>query len=135
VDAPNALALSSQCILRAKPIHEIHANKVAKKIKKSIQNMCLSQDIHHNSHVIIANGNPGKTFHCSFCTLGHMVTNCPHHAELKMNSYEYQLTTNSEQCLDSLRCRALSRQCLTTIVLQDSASTPSVQELYSALCS
>ncbi len=61
--------------------------------------MGLSQDIHDDSHVIIANGNPGKTFHCSFCTFGPMVTNCPRRAELKMNSYEYQLTTNSEKCL------------------------------------
>ena len=36
VDAPNALALSLQFKLRANPIHEIQANKVAKKINKSI---------------------------------------------------------------------------------------------------
>ena len=81
--------------------------------------MGLLQDIHHDSNVIIAYGNPGKTFHCSFCILCHMVTNCPRRAELKMNSCEYQLTTNSEKCLDSLRCRAMSQQCLTMIVPQD----------------
>ena len=35
VDAPNALALSSQRKLHAKPIHEIHSNKVTKKIKRA----------------------------------------------------------------------------------------------------
>ena len=82
--------------------------------------MGLLQDIHHNSHVIIANGNSGKTLHYSFCTLGHMVTNCPQCAELKINSYKYQLTTNSEKCLDSLRCRVVGQQFLTIIIPQDS---------------
>jgi hypothetical protein len=74
VYASNALALSLQHKLCTKPIH---AKKVAKKVIKSIQNMGLLQDIHHDSHVIIANGNSGKTVHFSFATLGHMVTNCP----------------------------------------------------------
>jgi hypothetical protein len=48
VGAPNAPALFSQCKLHAKPMHEIQANKSTKKIKKSIQNMGLLQDVHHN---------------------------------------------------------------------------------------
>ena len=98
----------------------IQANKVANKIKKSIPNMALSQDIHNNSHVIIANRNSGNALHCSFCTLGHMITNCPWCTELKMNSYEYQLMANSEKCLDSVRCRVMSQQCLTMIIPKDS---------------
>ena len=36
-------------------------------------------------------------------TLGHTVTNCPHHDELKLKAYEYQLLTVSEQDMDHLR--------------------------------
>jgi hypothetical protein len=57
VDAPSALALYLQPKLCAKPIHEIQTNKVAKKVKKSILNMGLSQDIHHDSHGNIAKRN------------------------------------------------------------------------------
>jgi len=60
-------------------MHEIQAHIATKKIKKSIENLGLLQDVdvHNDSHVILANGNLGRTFYCSFCTLGHMVMNCP----------------------------------------------------------
>jgi len=90
---------------RAQPMHEIQANISSQKIQKSLQNIGLMHDVFNNSCAIQVNGNPIRIVHCKFCSLGHIVTNCPHCDELKLRGFEYQLSTSSEQDMDHLTQR------------------------------
>ncbi len=64
VDARTATALSIQCKLHAKPMHEIQSNIASKKMKRSIQNIGLSQMVHNNSLSVAVNKKPNGTIHC-----------------------------------------------------------------------
>ena len=108
LEVPNADARMNQRKKRAQPIHEIQANVASKKIQKSLQNIGLSQDVSNDLCSIQVNGNYNRIVHCKFCSLGHMITNCPHGNELKLRAYEYQLSTSSEQDMDNLRQRVRS---------------------------
>ncbi len=108
LEVPNADARMNQRKKRAQPIHEIQANGASKKIQKSLQNIGLSQDVSNDLCSIQVNGNYSWIVHCKFCSLGHMITNCPHSNELKMHAYEYQLSTSSEQDMDNLQQRVRS---------------------------
>ena len=108
LEVPNADARMNQCKKRAQPIHEIQANVASKKIQKSLQNIGLSQDVSNDLCSIQVNGNYNQIVHCKFCSLGHMITNCPRCNELKLCAYEYQLSTSSEQDMDNLRQRVRS---------------------------
>ena len=96
----------TQCEKRAQPMHEIQANIASKNIQKSLQNIGLLHDVSNNSCSIQVNGNSSRIVHCKFCSLRHIVTNCPRCNELKPRTYDYQLSTNSEQDMDHLRQRA-----------------------------
>ena len=108
LEVPNADARMNQRKKRAQPIHEIQANGASKKIQKSLQNIGLSQDVSNDLCSIQVNGNYNRIVHCKFCSLGHMITNCPRRNELKLRAYEYQLSTSSEQDMDNLRQRVRS---------------------------
>jgi hypothetical protein len=105
IDVPTAMARSTQRKTRAKPMHEIQANVASKKIRKSIQALGLSQDVSGSSHTVQVNGNSSRNIHCGFCNQGHLVTNCPRRQCLKLNAYEYCLTTSNQQDMDNLRDR------------------------------
>jgi len=116
LEVPTAETRLNQRKKRAQPIHEIKANIASKKIQKSLQNIGLSQDVCNDSCSIQINGNYSRIVHCKFCSLGHTVTNCPRCDELKLHAYEYQLSTSSEQDMDSLRQRVRSSLILRTFV-------------------
>ncbi len=116
LEVPTAETRLNQRKKRAQPIHEIKANIASKKIQKSLQNIGLSQDVCNDSCSIQINGNYSRILHCKFCSLGHTVTNCPRRDELKLHAYEYQLSTSSEQDMDSLRQRVRSSLILRTFV-------------------
>ena len=80
----------------------------SKKIQKNLQNIGLSQDVSNDLCSIQVNGNYSRIVHCKFCSLGHIVTNCPRRYELKLHAYEYQLLTSSEQDMNHLRQRVRS---------------------------
>jgi hypothetical protein len=86
-------------------MHEIQANVAPKKIRKSIQALGLSQDVSGSSHMVQVNGNASRNIHCGFCNQGHLVTNCPRRQCLKLNAYEYCLTTANQKDMDNLRDR------------------------------
>ena len=102
IDVPTIMARSTQCKTRAKPMHEIQANVASKKIRKSIQALGLSQDVSGATHTVQVNGNSSRNIHCSFCNQSHLVTNCPSRQGLKLNAYEYCLTTSNQQDMDNL---------------------------------
>ncbi len=108
LEVPNVDARINQRKKRAQPIHKIQANVASKKIQKSLQNIGLSQDVSNDSCSIQVNGNYSRIVHCKFCSLGHMITNCPRRNELKLCAYEYQLSTSSEQDMDNLWQRVRS---------------------------
>ena len=105
LEVPNSLARMTQRKKRAQPRHEIQANTASKKIQKSLQNIGLLHDVSNDSCSIQVNCKLSRIVHCKFCFLGHIVTNCPHHDELKLKAYEYQLSTSSEEDMDHLRQR------------------------------
>jgi len=105
LELPNSLARMTQRKKRAQPMHEIQANIASKKNQKSLQNVGLLHDVSNDSCSIQVNCNSSRIVHCKFCSLGHIMTNCPRCDELKLRAYEYQLLTSSEQDMDHLRQR------------------------------